>query len=149
MEHETQPPEVDAVARTSYRGPGPFPHTVVLGPHAVDVDEPVSVGGHASGPDPVDLLTGALATCTAMTVRAYAARKGWDLGSTAVEVRYAAASAGAAQRYTVVIEPDPALGPEQVERIQAIAGRCPVRRALAAPADFDETVAHVGREDAA
>jgi putative redox protein len=150
MDTSTQPAiEVDAVARTTHRGPGPFPHTVVLGGRALDVDEPREVGGHESGPDPLELLTGALAACTAMTMRAYAERKGWDLGSTAVEVRYVSVSAGAPQRYAVLIEPDPGLDPEQLRRLVAIAGRCPVRRALGAPAEFAEAVVAPGGRDAA
>ena len=41
------------------------------------VDEPKDVGGLGSGPNPYDLLSAALGSCTLMTVRQYADLKKW------------------------------------------------------------------------
>jgi putative redox protein len=53
--------------------------TIDAGSHTVLSDEPASRGGGARGPTPSDLLLASLAACTAITLRMYAERKGWDL----------------------------------------------------------------------
>src|SRR5689334_23741319 len=52
------------------------------------VDEPVSAGGLGTGPNPYDLMAAALASCTALTIRLYAERKGWPLKHVEVSVRH-------------------------------------------------------------
>src|ERR1700749_77757 len=59
------------------------------------IDEPTSVGGLGSGPNPYDLLSAALGACTAMTLRLYADRKGWPLAKVQVSVRHHRASLNA------------------------------------------------------
>mgnify|MGYP000922423902 CR=1 FL=1 len=49
-------------------------------------DEPVSNGGQNLGPSPKELLAAALAACTSITVKMYAARKGWDLQDIYIDV---------------------------------------------------------------
>jgi putative redox protein len=61
-------------------------HTVQVRDHQMTVDEPLDAGGQDTGPDPQELLAVSLASCTAITMEMYAARKGWDIGGVEVDV---------------------------------------------------------------
>jgi putative redox protein len=58
------------------------------GRHEIVSDEPASHGGADAGAAPFELLLSGLGACTAITLRMYAARKGWPLGEVHVELRY-------------------------------------------------------------
>jgi putative redox protein len=61
---------------------------IQVGRHHLTADEPVAAGGGDVGPSPSGLLLSALVACTATTLRMYATRKGWELATLDVEVRY-------------------------------------------------------------
>jgi putative redox protein len=107
-----------------------FAHEVEIeGGHTILVDEPVSAGGSDTGPSPTRLLAASLAACTAVTIEMYAGRKGWDLG--AVEVDADVAYDGhAPTTFEVTLHLPESVSDEQRKRLLAIAGRCPVHRAL-------------------
>ena len=52
---------------------------IQAGNHIIMADEPEELGGGNLGFTPTELLESSLAACTAMTIRMYADRKGWDL----------------------------------------------------------------------
>src|SRR5450830_1657293 len=56
--------------------------------HQLTADEPLDNKGTDTGPAPYELLLAALAACTSLTLRMYADRKGWDLGSIHVDARF-------------------------------------------------------------
>lgn len=61
---------------------------VVAGMHSLVADEPLAAGGTDSGPSPYELLAAALASCTTMTLKMYAAFKKIELESVTVSVTH-------------------------------------------------------------
>ena len=80
-----------------------------------------------AGPSSTQAVSAALAACTAVTLRIYAERKGWSLDGLDVEVGTTYDGPNPSL-FTVRIGWPEQLGPDQVERLERIAGRCPVHR---------------------
>jgi putative redox protein len=99
--------------------------------------EPLEEGGADEGPGPQELVAAALASCTAITIEMYAGRKGWNLGLIEVEVEYEAAERGLPTNFKLKLSLPEALTDEQVQRIEAIACKCPVHRTLAGEVTFE------------
>ncbi|RZS93375.1 bifunctional alpha/beta hydrolase/OsmC family protein [Aquimarina brevivitae] len=59
-----------------------------VGSHHMIADEPTEVGGHNFGPTPYELVSAGLAACTAMTIKMYVSRKGWNLQNVEVHTSY-------------------------------------------------------------
>jgi putative redox protein len=104
------------------------------------IDEPVSVGGLGSGPNPYDLLSAALGACTAMTLRLYAERKGWPLTRVQVNVLHHRASLDARDLFDRTIRVEGPLDEAQRTRLLAIAERCPVHRTLDRGSEVKTTI---------
>jgi len=112
-------------------GQGRFQTRIEMRGGPVLADEPIEVGGLGTGPTPYELLSAALAACTAMTLRLYAERRQWTLPGFAVEVAHSIV-AGDPPRdlFTRRIAFDEALAAEREARLLEIADRCPVHRTL-------------------
>lgn len=114
--------------------------SITAGTHAIVADEPLDVGGTDAGATPYQLLLGALAACSAMTVRMYADRKRWPLESVVVRIRPVKAHAAdcatcendevGAGRLAREVELTGVLTDEQRTRLLYIADRCPVKQTL-------------------
>jgi putative redox protein len=92
--------------------------------HQLIADEPAPAGGDL-GPSPFGLFLGALASCTAMTLRMYAERKGWQLTTIDVDVRYDVVDDGQGTiERTITVPTD--VPDEQRDRLADIAERTPV-----------------------
>lgn len=122
---------------------GGFRHTVQVRDHQLSVDEPLHVGGHDTAPSPQELLAVSLASCTAITMEMYAARKGWDIGHVEVAVQYSPAERGCPTKFELVMRLPDDLPDDQAERLRVIAAKCPVHRALDGEVMFSERVERV------
>src|SRR3954466_3094138 len=117
-----------------------FRHTVKIRSHELAVDERADVGGTDTGPEPLELLAAALASCTAVTMEMYAHRKGWDVSGLAVDCRYTPAERGCPTKFDLVLKMPAHLDEDQIDRLQVIAAKCPVHRTLEGEVMFDERV---------
>ncbi len=120
-----------------------FRHAVQMRDHEMVVDEPHDAGGQDVGASPQELLAASLASCTAITMEMYAARKGWEIGHVEVDVSYSAAERGCPTKFELVTRLPDDLPEDQVERLRAIATKCPVHRALEGEVMFLERVERV------
>ena len=118
----------------------PFTHRIEIGDHVLTVDEPGDKGGRNQGPTPQELLAASLASCVAITIEMYAQRKGWELSAVEVECEYETADRGAATEFNLVLRLPSGCSDEQVERLRAIAARCPIHRTLEGQVTFTERI---------
>lgn len=109
--------------------------------HYWQADEPKSVGGNNTGPDPYEHLLAALGTCTVMTIRLYANRKSIPLEDVIVELRHGRDHfkdcehcEDEAPRKIEVIDREITLvgdlSESQRQKLLEIADKCPVHRTL-------------------
>lgn len=126
---QAAPPGV--VARLT--GAGRFQTELAVRGTRFFADEPAEVGGTGTGPTPYELLSAALAACTAMTLRLYAERKGWALPPFSVEVAHSIVRDGDGprrDRFARLIAVEGPLDEEQSAKLLEIADKCPVHRTL-------------------
>ncbi len=120
-----------------------FRHDIVVRAHHLAADEPADTGGEDAAPSPQELLAASLASCTAITMEMYAKRKGWDIGKVEVVAQYTPAERGAPTKFDLVLRFGNDLPPDQVERLQVVAAKCPVHRTLDGEVMFSERVERV------
>ncbi len=113
---------------------------IVVRSHEIVADEPIDVGGTDAGPNPYELLLGALGSCTAMTILMYARRKTWPVEKVRVELDHSRVHVKDCEdceekdvrldyfRKRITVTGD--LNEEQRVRLEEIARRCPVHRTL-------------------
>ena len=116
-----------------------YAHSLTYKQHTLIADEPAGEGGADSGPPPTALLAMSLASCTAITIEMYAERKGWDVGNVEVEVTYEVED-HIINRFDVAITVPAELSEDQIERLQAIACRCPVHRTLTGDIEITDRI---------
>jgi putative redox protein len=117
-----------------------FQQQIVVGPHRLIADEPLSAGGADTGPGPYDLLLSALGACTAMTMRLYADRKALPMARVTVTLNHGKIYAkdceecetkeGMLDQIERVIAIEGTLDAEQRGKLMEIADKCPVHRTL-------------------
>lgn len=141
--HQYQGPSSGVIARPT--GNGRFQAEIAFRGGTIFADEPAEVGGDGTGPTPYELLSGALAACTAMTLRLYANRKGWTLPPFSVEAAHSiqpgADGAAPRDRFAREIVFESPLDAAQQAKLLEVADKCPVHRTLMR--GF-EIVTHIG-----
>src|ERR1700722_1398558 len=125
-------------------GSGTYTQQITAGHHRLAADEPRPIGDDA-GPTPYDLLLAALGTCTSMTVRMYANRKGWPLERVRITLRHSRIHAqdcadcetriGWIDHIDREIDLEGDLDEAQRQRLLQIAERCPVHQTLTSEVD--------------
>lgn len=146
-EHDAAAPAGTVVVAET--GTGTYIQNITAGSHRLLADEPRPVGEDA-GPNPYDLLLGALGACTSMTVRMYANRKGWPLQQVRVTLRHSRIHArdcadcetdvGMLDQIDRDIELIGALDDDQRRRLLGIAERCPVHQTLTSTVHVSTTL---------
>jgi putative redox protein len=119
---------------------GKLQQQITIGPHRMLADEPASVGGEDTGPNPYEFLLSGLGACTSMTMRMYADRKALPLDRVTVTLSHRKIHAkdcadcetkvGMLDHIERVIAIEGDLDAEQRQRLMEIADKCPVHRTL-------------------
>jgi len=116
-----------------------YAQAISAGKHQLTSDEPESNGGTGTGPAPYALLLAAVGACTSITLRMYADRKGWTLGTIEVGLRMLKAKDGR-ERIEREIRVGAPLTEEQRARLGEIADKTPVTRSVTAGVPIATTV---------
>lgn len=114
-------------------------------------DEPLDVGGTDMGPNPYELLLGALGACTGITIALYCRHKGIRLDSVSARYEFERIHAddcedcdddvtGFLERVTSEIFVEGDFDDAAKERIEQVAQRCPVHKTLDQGLRFAESV---------
>jgi len=98
------------------------------GVHTLRIDEPLDLGGTDTGATPTELLLAAMGGCESITLRMYAARKGWPLTDVRIRLHGSTVEGAFVVRREVVLEGP--LDADQRTRLLDIINRCPVHRIL-------------------
>ena len=120
-------------AITAHIGTDHFKTILQFGPHTIIADEPEEKGGTDLAPAPSTLLKMSLAACTAITLRMYADRKGWDLEEVNIEVDFEKTENGTLFHIHILVKGN--LDETQIKRLTYIAHACPVHKILTNPID--------------
>jgi putative redox protein len=104
-------------------------HYIHAGHFDLITDEPVILGGQGKGPAPFDYYLASLSACTAITLRMYAEKKGWNLGRFRAELALNIDDEGKVHVHRVLHSDQP-LSDEQWQRLLEIVANTPVTRAM-------------------
>ncbi|TKC06035.1 OsmC family protein [Pedobacter frigoris] len=113
---------------------------IYAGGHFIYADEPESIGGSDEGMNPGALLLASLGSCTAITIRMYADRKGYALDG--IKISLAICDEKDMNKETVITRKIELLGTistEERERLMQIADKCPIHKILTNPIKIETT----------
>lgn len=109
-----------------------FQTTIQARTHTFWADEPAELQGTDTGATPTEYFLASLGSCTAITLRMYADRKGWDLQKIEVEL----SSEKGENNHTniqrnIILKGN--ITDEQHTRLLQVANACPVHKMLSNP----------------
>jgi putative redox protein len=110
-----------------------YTQRIATGGFELSADEPVSAGGRNLGPGPYNLLLASLGACTSITLKMYADRKGWNIGTLRVTLTLSKDTEG----NTFIdrtLDSDVQLDGERWLKLIDIASKTPVTKTLLAGA---------------
>jgi putative redox protein len=110
-----------------------YAQSIATGGFELLSDEPDSAGGGNAGPAPYGLVLAGLGSCTAITLKMYADRKGWDIGTLQVSLTLEKDADGN-DHIARMLSTDAALDDAQWDKLIEIAGKTPVTKTLQAGA---------------
>ena len=135
-----EPPQLNKGEVLIGEGNKKFLREVATDDHTWLSDEPTAFGGDNLGPDPYEQLLSSLGTCTSMTLRMYANRKGWPVDDIRLQLKHTREHEQDCEHpdeknckievieKTLTIEGD--LDEQQKNRLLEVADRCPVHKTL-------------------
>lgn len=108
-----------------------YRHDISTAGYALVTDEPESAGGLGAGPAPYDYVLAGLGSCTAITLRMYAQKKQWDIGTLRVDLSLLKNKEGEAKIERVLFSSE-TLTDEQWQKLLEISAKTPVTKTLMA-----------------
>ena len=116
--------------------------TISNGRHTWQGDEPAVAGGMDEGPNPYEMLLGALAACTCITIAMYCQHKGLVLAKVTTNYEFDRihaedcedcdhADRGFLEQVVASVHIEGQFDEAQKKRLTQIAARCPVHKTLA------------------
>ena len=117
-------PSATRATVTGDGGDAKYVQRIRTGRHALLADAPAEEGGKDAGPSPTEYVMSGLGACTAMTLRMYAERKGWVLGTVTVNLELRQENGGRRIERSVSISA--ALDESQRARLAEICEKTPV-----------------------
>lgn len=100
--------------------------------HTVISDEPLEEGGSDEGMNPYELLSGALASCTVITIQMYLERKGWKVDELVADVDMKTITEGNVTKNifhrNLIVRSN--LQDSELERLRYIANICPISKII-------------------
>lgn len=110
-------------------------HEINAGSHKMISDAGKDIGGDESGPNPHELLLASLGTCTSMTLKVFAQRRGWKLDEVHVKLDEETVEdpnnpGKKMAKITRDIQVRGDLTKEQLDTLKSIADKCPIHKIL-------------------
>lgn len=133
---------------TATTKPGqPYQLEITARGHSIMSDVPVKLGGANTGMTPHEMFLGGIAGCVADTLWMHAVMKGWDLQELSVTITETSTDdpnqpGQKIPRLDEQINTKGNLNPSQVQRLLALAPKCPVHKLFTGPKVVNATISH-------